>query len=226
MIIEKLVEIGIIVWNSEKVPSEWTKGCIIKLPKKGSLCDCNNWRGITLLTIARKIVCRVLLMRLRDEIDLKLRENQAGFRTGRSCNEQIFTLRNIIEQSLEYQAPIVINYIDFKKAFDSIHRMSLWNILHKYGIPQKYINIFKALYKDSSCCIKTESGMTEFFLILSGVQQGCILSPFFFLIIIDYVMRKAMNTQEVGIKWSNTDWLTDLDFADDVAILANETAHD
>ena len=58
VIIEKLTELGIVIWSSEEVPNEWTKGGIVKLPKKGSLCDCNNWRGITLLTIVRKTFCR------------------------------------------------------------------------------------------------------------------------------------------------------------------------
>ena len=83
------------------------------------------------------------------EVDAVLREEQAGFRTRRSCSEQILTLHNIIEQCHKWQKPLHINYIDFKKAYDSIHRDSLWKILELYGIPAKYINIFKALYRDS-----------------------------------------------------------------------------
>ena len=60
-------------------------------------------RGITLLTIARKLFAGYCW--LKKEIDLKLRKNQAAFRIGRSCREQIFTLRNITEQSLEHQLP-------------------------------------------------------------------------------------------------------------------------
>ena len=157
VIIEKLTELVIVIWSSKEVPNKWTKGCIVKFLKKGSICNCDNWRGITLLTIAREIFCNVLLMRLRKEIDLKLRENQAGFKIECSCSEQIFTLSDITEQSLEYQVPMMINYIDFKKAFDSVHRPLLSNILSIYGVPQKCINIFKALYTDSSCCIKTET---------------------------------------------------------------------
>ena len=134
VMIYKLTGLGIVIWSSEEVPNEWTRGCIVKLPKKGSLYDCDNWRGITLVTIARKVVYRVLPIRLRKEIDLKLCENQARSRTGCSCKGHIFTLRNIIEQSLEYKVPMTINYIDFKKAFDSIHKSSLWNILSIYGV--------------------------------------------------------------------------------------------
>jgi len=69
-----------------------------------------------------------------------------------------------------------------KKAFDSIHRDALWKILKLYGVPQKYITIFQALYRNTTCCINTNNGMTKMFDILTGVRQGCILSPFVFLL--------------------------------------------
>ena len=108
----------------------------MKLPKKGDLRDCDNWRGIPSLIIARKMLYRVLLKRLQKNIDAKLREEQAGFRHDRSCNEQIFTLRNLNEQSLEYCKPLIINYVDFKQAFDSIYCPTLWKIL-KYMTSHK-----------------------------------------------------------------------------------------
>ena len=80
--------------------------------KKGNLCDYNHCRGINLLINARKMLCQFLLKRLQKNIDAKSREEQAGVRQGRSCNEQIFTLSNIIEQSLEYCKPLIINYLD------------------------------------------------------------------------------------------------------------------
>jgi len=113
------------IWHTEDVPKEWRQGVIVPLPKKGCLSDCNNWRGITLLSVPSKVFCSVLLNRLQKEVDAVLREEQAGFPTGRSCSEQILTLRNIIEQCHKWQKPLHINYIDLKKAFDSIHRDSL-----------------------------------------------------------------------------------------------------
>jgi len=127
---------------------------IIKLPKKGSLKDCNNWRGITLLSTPGKVFNRVLLNSLQDAVDCTLWDEQAGFRKRCSCTEQ---MRNIIEQSLEHQQDLIINFIDLKKAFDSVHRLSLWKILTYYGIPDQIINIL-ALYDNSSCCVKTASG--------------------------------------------------------------------
>ena len=113
-----------------------------------------------------------------------------------------------------------INYVDFKKAFDSIHHESLWKILKLYGIPDKYINIFRALYRNTRCCAKTANGVTEMFDILTGVRQGCILSPFVFLIIIDFIMRKTTHDQDYGIQLGPQK-LTDLDFTDDIALLSN-----
>ena len=216
---EELTHLFNIMWREEDVPQDWRQGVIIKLPKNGSLSDCNNWRGMTLLSVQGKVFCRVLLNRLRPEVDKKLREEQAGFREGRSCNEQIFTLRNIIEQSLEFNRELLINYIDFKKAFDSIHRDSLCKIATLYGIPDKYVNIFKALYRDSACCIRIGNKNTRMFNITTGVRQGCVLSTFLFLMVMDFIMKKAINNPTFGIEWG-TDRLADLDFADDVALLS------
>ena len=118
-VIRELTHLCNICWNAKQTPEDWRNGTIVTVPKKGNLTDCNNWRGITLLSIPGKIFCAVLLHRLRDEIDVALRQEQAGFRNGRSCSEQIFILRNIIEQSLEFQTQLLINFIDFRKAFDS-----------------------------------------------------------------------------------------------------------
>ena len=150
------------------------------------------------------MLCRVLLKQLQKNIDAKLREEQAGFRHSQSCNEQIFTLRNIIEQSLEYCKPLIINYVDFKKAFDSSYCPTLRKISKINGIPQKYIDIFQELYTNSLCCVKTGSGTTDYFKVETGVQQGDVPSPIFFLVVMDYIMTKAMSPSHFGIIWQET----------------------
>jgi len=79
---EQLAELFNMIWQDLGVPGDWKKGVIIKLPKKGSLKDCNNWRGITLLSTPGKVFSRVLLNRLQDAVDCTLRDEQAGFRKG------------------------------------------------------------------------------------------------------------------------------------------------
>ena len=111
------------IWESQTVPQEWKQGVLIKLPKKGDLSDCNNWRGITLLSVTSKILTRILLERLKTALDKTLRENQAGFRAKRSCSDHIVTLRIIIEQSLEFNNCLQLAFIDYEKAFDSVENL-------------------------------------------------------------------------------------------------------
>ena len=87
------------IWEEEEVPLEWKEGHMVKLPKKGNLSICDNYRGIMLLSVPGKVLNRVMLNRLKNAIDEKLRDNQAGFRQNRSCADQIATLRIILEQS-------------------------------------------------------------------------------------------------------------------------------
>jgi len=92
-----------------------------------------------------------------------------------------------------------------------VYRPSLWKILTYYGISDRFINIFKAPYVNSSCCAKTASGYREFFEIVSGVRQDCIFSPFLFIIVINFVMRRTIDKPKYGIVWQKQNRLTDLE---------------
>ncbi|VDP79177.1 unnamed protein product [Schistosoma curassoni] len=91
------------IGEEEQVPMNWNEGHLIKISKKGDLSKCENYRGITLLSIAEKVLKRVLLNRMKDAVDFQLPAQQAGFRKDRSCMDQIATLRIIVEQSIEWK---------------------------------------------------------------------------------------------------------------------------
>ena len=210
------------IWNDMILPTEWTTGLIIKLPKKGDLSNCNNWRGITLLSLTSKVMSRIIHTRLSSALDEKLRTEQAGFRKGRSCSDHIFTLRQILEQSHEFNSPVYANFVDFRKAFDSIHRDSFWKILLHYGVPEKLVSVIKLLYTDFSAQVLCDGGeLTDPFQVKTGVKQGCVLSPFLFLIGIDWIMKETTKAGKRGIRWTLTEVMEDLDFADDVVLLAS-----
>lgn len=126
--------------------------------------------------------------------------------------------RIIIEQSVEWQSPLITLFVDFMQAFDSIDRDTMWQILASYGIPHKLLNIIKGLYKETKCRIIHRGKLGEWFTVQSGVKQGCVLSPLLFLLVLDWVMRKV-NTQSNGIQWTITARLDDIDFADDICLL-------
>jgi len=223
----KLLEIDenmiiiIIIWSLEKVPRKWKRGLIIKIPKKGNLRECKNWRGVTLLSVVSKILGRIVIDRIRMGFDCRLRKEQAGFRSGRGTTEQIFILRNILEQVNEWQATLYINFVDFEKSYDSVHRNGLWMIMNQYGIPQKIINIVTGLYDGFECAVVKEDATSEWFELTTGVKQGCTIPGFLFLLIIDSVMRNTVKEEGAGLRWKFTSKLEDLDFADDVALISS-----
>ena len=108
------------IWKEEETPEVWSRRILTTIPKKGDLSRCFNWRGIILLSVSGKILGNIMTERMRKEINKELRKKQAGFRPRRGT-DQIFILQIIIEQSVEWQAPFYLNFIDFEKAFDSIH---------------------------------------------------------------------------------------------------------
>ena len=108
------------IWTAEDIPQDWRLGLLVKLPKKGDLSLRTNWRGIMLLTISSKVLCRIILERMKDALDSRLRDEQGGFRKERSCCDKMATLRIIVEQTLEWNTSLYMVFIDFQKAFDSI----------------------------------------------------------------------------------------------------------
>ena len=173
-----------------------------------------------LLVIASKVLGKILIERLKNGADKRLRAEQAGFKQGRSTTEQIFILRNIIEQSYEWQTPLVINFIDFEKAFDSLHQPSLWDIMKAYGIPAKIIRIIQLLYQESECAVLDNGQTSEWFKAETGVKQGCVMSGFLFLLAVDWIMCETTKQANTGIRWRFMDQLEDLDFADDIALIS------
>ena len=112
---EVLLDLCNRIWSEEKMPEEWKRGLLIKLPKKGDLSYCKNWRGIMLLNMASKVFCRVILERIKTALDGKLRQEQAGFRAGRSCTDQIATLRLLWSRASSGSSPCISTLLISKR---------------------------------------------------------------------------------------------------------------
>ena len=213
------------IWTEGEIPTDWKKGHLVKLPKKGDLGLCKNWRGIMLQSVPSKILTRIILERLKDAIEERLRPEQAGFRKDKSCTDQIATLRIIIEQSLEWNSTLYLNFIDFQKAFDSVDREVIWKLLQHYGIPPVFINLIQQLYDNATCQVIHNGKLTESFNVKTGVRQGCLLSPMIFLMVVDWTMRETTKDGKTGIQWTLTQCLEDLDFADDLCLMSQKHQH-
>ena len=130
----------------QEVISSWRKGCILPFPKKDNLSITKNYRGITLTAITAKIYNLMLLNRIKPAVDPLLRRNQNGFRRKRSTMGKILTIRRNLEGVRANNLPAVLLFIDFSKAFDSIHRGKIRDILIVYGIPQETVDAIMMLY--------------------------------------------------------------------------------
>ena len=213
--------------NHDK-PAQWSTSNIIRVPKKGDLSKAGNYRGISLNAISAKLVNRLILNRIQPTLDKKLRSNQNGFRPGRSTQSQILALRRLIEGVKARHLPAVILFVDFRKAFDSIHRGKMLKILAAYGIPNELLNAIDILYKDTRAKVVSPDGETEYFNIVAGVLQGDTLAPYLFIIVLDYIMRHVMSKNNNGFTVEERKSrripevkVTDLDFADDIALISN-----
>ena len=182
----------------KSLPSDWLKGIVTIVPKKGDLLHCNNNRGITLRSTASKLYQIILLRRMNDGLERLLRENQCGFRKNRSCVDQIYTLRSIIHNFTDYNLPLYINFVDFKSAFDCINREFIWKALDHYGLPSKYIRIVQAFFDGTASAVRVNGELTDWFDVGSGTGQGYIQGPPMFNVVVNLATYMAEVNKELS----------------------------
>jgi hypothetical protein len=106
--------------------------------------------------------------------------------------------------------------VDFKAAFDSVDRRSLWLILRTTATPQEYCSLFEKLYDDTESCVQVNGRRSLTLSVKTGVRQGCAAAPDLFNCVIDHVMTSTKNRLQFGDRL-----LSDADFADDIALVAD-----
>ena len=213
------------VYNQNPI-DRWMKGCILPFPKKGDLGLAKNYRGITLTSIAAKIYNALLRNLIEPKIDNMLRKNQNDFRRNRSTTSQILTIRRILEGVRAKNLQVTLLFVDFTKAFDSIHRGKIEQILLAYGLRKETVAAITILYRNTKVKVRSPDGDTEYFSIVAGVLQGDTLAPYLFIICLDYVLRTSIdkireNGFELTKKRSRRYPAKTITDANDIVILAN-----
>jgi hypothetical protein len=87
------------IWNKEDLPGQWTESVIVPVHKKGDKTDCNNYRGISLLSTSYEILSNVVLSRLSSYMLKVIGDHQCGFNCNRSTTDQIFCIHRVLEKS-------------------------------------------------------------------------------------------------------------------------------
>lgn len=159
---------------------------------------------------------------MEDTIERELPANQAGFRKGRGTRDHIANLRWIMERQREYGQEVHLCFIDYSKAFDCVDHALLWKTLSEMGIPMHLITLLKNLYGNQVAVVRTEHGDTSSFRIKKGVRQGCILSPYLFILYAERIMREAgFDDEAEGVRIAGR-IVNNLRYADDTTLLAEK----
>ena len=125
------------IWNKEELPEEWKESITVPIHKKGDKTDCNNYRGISLLSTTYKLLSNSLLSSLTPYAEEIIVYHQCGFRRNRATTDHVFCFRQMLEKKWEYNEAVHQLFIDFKKAYDSVWREVLYNILKEFGETDK-----------------------------------------------------------------------------------------
>ena len=188
----------------EGIPEEWRTTPIYK--QKGDTLECNNFRGITLLSHTLKLWERVVESRLRKMVTIS--ERQYGFQPGKLTIQPLFCLRMLHEKHREFGKELhIMVFVDLEKAYNRVPRELIWYSLRRKGVPEAYINIIKDMYAGCKTSVMTSAGRTKEIEIEVGLHQGSALCPLLFVISIDVI------TEEIddGTPWAML-------FADDLVL--------
>ena len=187
-------------WHEREVPKDMRDSVICTLYKnKGDRSDCNNHRGISLLSIVGKCFARIVLKRLQKVAEQVYPESQCGFRAKRSTTDMVFSLRQLQEKCREQGQPLYMVFIDLTKAFDLVSRDGLFKILPKIGCPPTLLSIIKSFHEDMQGIVQFDGNFSKPFYIRSGVKQGCVLAPTLFGIFFSLMLKHALGDSTEGI---------------------------
>jgi hypothetical protein len=193
-----------LILNTGKVPTNWTIGIIKPLYKnKGSKVDPDNYRGITLLSCLGKLFTGTINYRLEQFLNDAgtIGPEQAGFRKGHSTIDHVFVLHNLINIYLQKGKRLYGCFVDYRKAFDSVDRVELWQKLLKSDINGRIFNVVVNLYEQAKSCLAVNGCVSDYFPCSIGVRQGENLSPLLFAIFLndlEMFLSRAYNGAAYG----------------------------
>ena len=189
------------MWRKEAIPKTFKDATIIHLFKrKGNIQVCDNHRGIFVLSIAGKILARVLLNRLNEHLEWSglLPERQCGFRKNRGTIDMIFTARQLQEKCQKQNVDLYTTFVDLTKAFDTVSREGLWKIMAKFGCPAKFIAMVWQFH-GMLARVQNDGEFSDPFPVTNEAKQGCVLASTLFSMMFSAMLAYAFQDGDKGI---------------------------
>ena len=161
---------------------------------------CDNHRCFSLLSIAGKILAKILLNRLNAHLDLAglILESQCGFRKDRVTIDMIFTARQLQEKCQEQNVDLYMTFVDLTKAFDTVSRDWLRQIMTKFGCPPRYIAMVRQFHDGMQARVRNDGEYSEPFPVTNGVKQGCVMAPTLFSMMFSAMLTDAFQDADAG----------------------------
>ena len=176
-------DVIVAVWMTGEVPQEW-KNATIKVPhKKKDRTECSNYRGLSLVAHAGKVLLKIVANRLGDFCEEAgiLSEEQCGFRPQRSTTDMMFVVRRLQELGRTSNTSLEICFIDLAKAYDLVDLVVLWEVLARFGVPPRMIKVICMFHDGMRARVQLDDGdFSAWFNVCQGLRQGCVLSPLLF----------------------------------------------
>ena len=144
-ILRELHRLTILLRRQGKVPQQWKDAVITVFQKKGDKTECGNYRGISLVSLAGKVLLKVVARRLSAYCEAKglLPEEQSGFRPDRSTTDMMFVVRRLQEVGRKAGVSLHMCFVDVQKAYDTVDRTLLWQVLTRIGVPPQMIAVIR-----------------------------------------------------------------------------------
>ncbi|KAH9275988.1 hypothetical protein BASA83_001259 [Batrachochytrium salamandrivorans] len=211
------------VFASATIPRAWLCASIVSIDKKdGDPLNPGDKRGIALINVGLKLVCKVLQMRIERFVETNnlLSYEQAGFRKREECVGQVVSLVDIIQRRQNAGINTHVLFIDIRKAFDTVPVGALLWKLQNMGFPRRTLAFLKALYTSSSARARTGSLLSDPFPVQRGVRQGFPLSGLLFNLFINDILDGVAPITVPGLP-QDTNPIRGLMYADDVTVFAD-----
>ena len=141
-------DIIVAVWRGGSVPQQWKDATIKVLHNKKDRTECGNYRGISLVAHAGKVLLKVIAGRLSEYCEREniLPEEQCGFRPQRSTVDMMLVVRRLQDLAQKKDIPLYMCFIDLTKAYDSVDRTLLWDVLARFGVPPRMLAVIRQFH--------------------------------------------------------------------------------